>query len=104
MLELCTHNPRKKDQAIDLYTTFQWADLCEEVAKLKLIIPRNAQPAPAEPTAAVEVAAEVPVPNSGESEVEVESEPVMATQGDIRALRAGAEPARGRRRARPGPP
>ena len=37
ILELCTHNPRNKGSTIDLYTTFPWASLCEEVAKLKLV-------------------------------------------------------------------
>jgi len=32
--ELCTHAPRK-GSAIDLYTTFPWEALCEEVSKLK---------------------------------------------------------------------
>ena len=36
ILELCTHNPKKGGGAIDLYTTFPWASLCEEVAKLQL--------------------------------------------------------------------
>jgi len=35
ILELCTHTP-KKGSAIDLYTTFPWESLCEEVAKLKI--------------------------------------------------------------------
>jgi integrase len=35
ILELCTHTPRKGG-AIDLYTTFPWEALCEEVAKLKV--------------------------------------------------------------------
>jgi hypothetical protein len=35
ILELCTHAPRKGG-AIDLYTTFPWEALCEEVAKLKV--------------------------------------------------------------------
>ena len=35
ILELCTHTPRK-GSAIDLYTTFPWEALCEEVSKLKV--------------------------------------------------------------------
>jgi hypothetical protein len=35
ILELCTHTPRK-GSAIDLYTTFPWEALCEEVSKLKI--------------------------------------------------------------------
>ena len=35
ILELCTHTP-KGSSAIDLYTTFPWQSLCEEVAKLKV--------------------------------------------------------------------
>lgn len=35
ILELCTHTPLK-GSAIDLYTTFPWEALCEEVLKLKV--------------------------------------------------------------------
>lgn len=35
ILELCTHTPRK-GSAIDLYTTFPWEALCEEVSKLRV--------------------------------------------------------------------
>ncbi len=35
ILELCTHTP-KKGSTIDLYTTFPWPALCEEVAKLRV--------------------------------------------------------------------
>lgn len=35
ILELCTHTPRK-GSAIDLYTTFPWEALCEEVSKLNV--------------------------------------------------------------------
>ena len=36
ILELCTHNPRKRGSTVDLYTTFPWNSLCGEVAKLQL--------------------------------------------------------------------
>lgn len=36
ILELCTHNPRKRASTVDLYTTFPWESLCAEVAKLKV--------------------------------------------------------------------
>jgi hypothetical protein len=35
ILELCTHTPRK-GSTIDLYTTFAWKALCEEVVKLRV--------------------------------------------------------------------
>src|SRR6266568_2930268 len=35
ILERVTHNPRS-GAAIDLYTSYPWASLCEEVAKLKV--------------------------------------------------------------------
>src|SRR5262249_11445890 len=35
ILERVTHNP-KSGAAIDLYTSYPWASLCEEVAKLKV--------------------------------------------------------------------
>jgi hypothetical protein len=35
-LELCTHTPRKKDRAIDLYNQQSWPSLCAEIAKLKV--------------------------------------------------------------------
>lgn len=35
-LELCTHTPRKKDRAIDLYNSQSWPSLCAEVAKLRI--------------------------------------------------------------------
>ena len=35
ILELCTHTPRK-GSAMDLYTTFPWESLCEEVSKLRV--------------------------------------------------------------------
>jgi hypothetical protein len=34
ILELCTHTPSKR-HTIDLYTEFEWEDLCAEVAKLR---------------------------------------------------------------------
>lgn len=36
LLELCTHNPKKGQSTIDVYTEFPWEALCGEVAKLKL--------------------------------------------------------------------
>jgi len=36
ILELCTHNPKKKGSSIDVYTTFPWEALCAEVAKLRI--------------------------------------------------------------------
>lgn len=36
LLELCTHNPGKKQSTIDIYTEFPWEALCGEVAKLKV--------------------------------------------------------------------
>jgi hypothetical protein len=36
LLELCTHNPHKKQSTIDVYTEFPWEALCAEVAKLKV--------------------------------------------------------------------
>ena len=36
ILELCTHNPRKRGSTIDVYTEFPWESLCAEVAKLKV--------------------------------------------------------------------
>ncbi len=36
ILELCTHNPKKGQSTIDIYTEFPWTSLCEEVAKLKI--------------------------------------------------------------------
>jgi len=35
ILEMCTHTP-KKGSAIDLYATFPWEALCEEIAKLRV--------------------------------------------------------------------
>jgi hypothetical protein len=37
-LELCTHTPRKKDRAIDLYNSQPWESLCAEIAKLKVTL------------------------------------------------------------------
>jgi integrase len=34
LLELCTHNPKKKGSSIDVYTTFPWEAFCGEVQKL----------------------------------------------------------------------
>jgi len=36
ILELCTHNLKKKGSSIDVYTTFPWEALCAEVAKLRI--------------------------------------------------------------------
>ncbi|MFC1610554.1 tyrosine-type recombinase/integrase [Myxococcota bacterium] len=36
LLELCTHTPRKRDKAIDVYTEFPWESLCAEIAKLDI--------------------------------------------------------------------
>jgi len=36
-LELCTHTPRKKDRAIDLYNEQPWPSLCAEIAKLNVV-------------------------------------------------------------------
>jgi integrase len=36
LLERCTHNPTKKERSIDVYSTFEWAPLCAEVAKLRI--------------------------------------------------------------------
>jgi integrase len=36
ILELCTHNPKKKGSSIAVYTTFPWEALCAEVAKLRI--------------------------------------------------------------------
>ncbi len=36
ILERCTHNPEPKQRSIDVYSTFEWAPLCLEVAKLKI--------------------------------------------------------------------
>jgi len=36
LLELCTHNPGKKQSTIDVYTEFPWEALCGEVAKFKV--------------------------------------------------------------------
>ena len=35
LLQVCTHNPGKGQGTIDLYTSYDWAALCAEVAKLK---------------------------------------------------------------------
>lgn len=37
-LELCTHTPRKKDRAIDLYNSQPWESLCAEIAKLRIVL------------------------------------------------------------------
>jgi hypothetical protein len=43
LLQVCTHNPRKGQGTIDLYTSYDWAALCAEVAKLKIArAPRGA--------------------------------------------------------------
>jgi hypothetical protein len=34
LLELCTHNPKKKGSSIDVYTTFPWEAFCAEIQKL----------------------------------------------------------------------
>jgi hypothetical protein len=36
LLEVCTHTPGRGKTAIDVYTTFEWKALCEEVRKLKI--------------------------------------------------------------------
>ncbi|MDI3287338.1 hypothetical protein [Polyangium sp. 15x6] len=36
LLELCMHNPHKKQSTIDIYTEFPWDALCAEVAKLRV--------------------------------------------------------------------
>ncbi len=36
LLEVCTHTPGRGKTAIDVYTTFEWKALCEEVAKLRI--------------------------------------------------------------------
>ncbi len=36
LLNVCTHNPGKGGSAIDLYTSYTWDALCEEVAKLNV--------------------------------------------------------------------
>ena len=43
ILELCTHNPGKGHSTIDIYTSFPWESLCEEVAKLKIRRRREAE-------------------------------------------------------------
>ena len=35
LLQVCTHNPRSGQGTIDLYTSYDWAALCGEVAKLR---------------------------------------------------------------------
>ncbi|MBM4185591.1 MAG: hypothetical protein FJ207_15455, partial [Gemmatimonadetes bacterium] len=45
LLEICTHTP-SSSHAIDLYTEFEWKDLCGEVAKLRLTL---ARPTPSVP-------------------------------------------------------
>ncbi len=36
LLQVCTHNPKKGAGTIDLYTTYEWRSLCEEVGKLRI--------------------------------------------------------------------
>jgi integrase len=36
LLERVTHNPKKRDRSIDVYSTFEWAPLCAEIAKLRV--------------------------------------------------------------------
>lgn len=50
LLELCTHTPRKRERAIDVYSEFPFEVLCVEVAKLKLEWPLS--PKTGEPTLA----------------------------------------------------
>jgi hypothetical protein len=50
LTQLCKHTPRK-GSAIDLYTTFPWEALCEEVSKLK--VQRRTSPGDVRPLRAI---------------------------------------------------
>jgi len=45
LLERVTHSP-KDDRSIDMYTTFEWEAVCDEVAKLKIGLPKDAEVIP----------------------------------------------------------
>jgi hypothetical protein len=49
LLELCTHNPKKKGSSIDVYTTFPWEAFCGEVQKLVIRERRTPPPLPHRP-------------------------------------------------------
>jgi integrase len=43
LLQVCAHNPGKGMGTIDLYTSYDWASLCADVAKLKVTRTQRAQ-------------------------------------------------------------
>ena len=50
LLQVCTHNPGKGQGTIDLYTSYEWPDLCAEVAKLRVERTPRGQVVPLSPT------------------------------------------------------